>query len=91
VGIFCDKERGSPTAIVREVSVRGSAAREGSIRPGDEVVSVDGNSIAQWSAATLRNALQVQSLCVYSIYWHRRLCVYLLYWYKGLCVYLLYC
>ena len=60
VGIFCDKERGSPTAIVREVSVRGSAAREGSIRSGDEVVSVDGNSIAQWSAATLRNALQVQ-------------------------------
>lgn len=58
VGLFCEKERGSPAALVREVSARGSAARDGSIRPGDHVLSVDGADITQWTAATLRNALQ---------------------------------
>jgi hypothetical protein len=58
VGLLCEKERGSPAAVVREVSSRGSAAREGSIRPGDLVLSVDGANISLWNTATLRNALQ---------------------------------
>ena len=40
VGLLCEKERGSPAAVVREVSSRGSAAREGTIRAGDLVLSV---------------------------------------------------
>ena len=58
VGLLCEKERGAATGFVREVLARGSAAREGSIQPGDLVVSVDGANISQWNTATLRNALQ---------------------------------
>ena len=58
VGLLCEKERGAATGLVREVLARGSAAREGSIQPGDLVVSVDGANISQWNTATLRNALQ---------------------------------
>jgi hypothetical protein len=58
VGLLCEKERGAPAAVVREVSARGSAAREGSIRVGDLVVSVDGANISEWDTAALRSALQ---------------------------------
>ena len=47
MGLVCEKEQGSPAAIVREVSARGSAARQGTVRPGDLLLSIDGANISQ--------------------------------------------
>jgi len=57
VGLYFEKDKNGPYMMVKEVTARGSAEREGSIRPGDKITAVDGIDIDGKSLHQIRGLI----------------------------------